>query len=966
MSEIDKIKNNQEQILIGEIGALLHDIGKMHPNFVKKQSKENTGEFRHTKIDEFLDKLAPLIRNPKFTIKIHQIETSIYHLITEHHGNDREIDGLVKALKICDHKDSADDKGIVRKKQPMNNTIISSPFGHPKEKIDLNCLQKKFDDLQKVLFETFTSYISENLNLICFRKSLINILKTAFTHALGETRIPSNDVTLWDHSYSTASLFKSALVTMVCVANISQNPTWRIFSIFWDGIGFINTGKKIADIKARNEIIENIKKKLKNKFEEEIPIGNAIYEDINGICFTFPEFNAAKNLAKECANEALKIIFKESDNEITPFFKLSKAASTLIIVADELEFASKKRNIPRMSSMLFIESQHEESFENPELIVANAGQDTCPICGIRSKKESKERCEICEKRRSGRLSHWLGNRENTIWIDEVADKNSRVALVSVNFDLYRWLDGTMVGTIFSQTYENWVNSKNWEENKAQMLQKCGLRIEIKADKESVYEVVQGIISFRSSKSEIVTNLLNTFYEEIPPGDINQRLQELGKKIGIRDNQSVLNALKNQNKQKELATFLFTQNPSPARLYRIWQETEEFFNFVVDELRNDVYATKRKRLSFEVKTDDLLFNIERNIPYIIKVNGLEPGTLLVFHESNGRFYTIESLEKFEYDGKTGIEAVTEALSRKGIDYIVPEEESRDNLLKGNTQKVTIKISKEEEYYPFIEITKSPLSLRLLVPTLDSMKIINLITKSYNERFKKVLGKLPLNIKLLVAKRKFPLYVLLDAEKRMLEDEEFRNQVAMDRWWDIDQMREDPYYGFYPTNPGRDSENYTLDDLHQISERRIFYLYPGYFDFELLQGTADRYNIYYENKKRGGENYKLFAGRPYYFHQVSQISELWDILIDNLSSSQINFVEEMLISKLYEWRSVKDPNKQNVFKAFAEATLKDAFGNKWDNLRQETRIFLVNSTLNGLLIDTIILFRHIIKEGVYESE
>jgi len=201
--------------------------------------------------------------------------------------------------------------------------------------------------------------------------------------------------------------------------------------------------------------------------------------------------------------------------------------------------------------------------------------------------------------------------------------------------------------------------------------------------------------------------------------------------------------------------------------------------------------------------------------------------------------------------------------------------------------------------------------------------------------------------------------------MLEREEFRKQAQMNPWWDVNGMRNDKYYGFYPTKPIKDSKKYTLDDLFSISKGKIFSLYPGYFDFDLLLGTTDRYNIYYKGEKRGDEDYKLFTGRPYYLYQISEMLELWDVL-SNLSNSQINFIEEMLTSKLRGWRSVEDENKQKIFIGFAEATLKDAFGDEWDKLRDETRFFLVNSANNKLLLDTIILFRHVIKKEVDEYE
>jgi len=315
---------------------------------------------------------------------------------------------------------------------------------------------------------------------------------------------------------------------------------------------------------------------------------------------------------------------------------------------------------------------------------------------------------------------------------------------------------------------------------------------------------------------------------------------------------------------------------------------------------------------------------------------------------------------------GEDAVKEAL-KKGFDHLALEDEPDKNLLnESDIIKPEENSIETEEYYPVIEINRSPLSLCLIVPASDSMKITELITKLYNERFEKVLGKLPLNIKLLVAKRKFPLYVLLDAEKRMLEGDEFKTQEPMNPWWNVDGHRYGWYYSFYPTKTVEAGEKYTLDDLSSISKGEIFHLYPGYFDFELLLGTADRYGIYYKGKNRGGEDYKLFSGRPYYFYQVSEMLELWDILSENLSLSQINFIEEMLTSKLREWRDIEDGGKRIVFMEFAEAILKDAFDRKWNNLREETKFFLVNSAINGLLLDTIILFRHVTKYRGEENE
>ncbi|HOP95417.1 MAG TPA: CRISPR-associated protein Csx11 [Dictyoglomaceae bacterium] len=965
MSDLsDIISNNKENILIGEIGALLHDIGKCHPDFIEKESKERIQGLPHHARD--IDKLLKpeLIDTlKKIKIKFNDEEKSVYDLIRYHHDAEGT---LLTYLEKCDHLDSADDKGVVRRKQPKDITIIASPFGFPKEKIDLQCLQKRLNDLESNLIGLFQNYVSDSLDIVCFRKCLINNLKTTFSHALGETRIPANDVTLWDHSHSTASLFKSVLCAMVLGEKPDKDKLqWRIFGFCWDGIGFINKGKEVADILQRNNIIEGIKRKLENKFEEEIPIGNVIYEDNNGIYFTFPALNNnSEVLAEECAKIGLNIIRNDSNNEIWPFFTLSKPSRTLTILTEELKFASKERTIPKMTPTLFIEGNGEIALDNPEIDTPEDGRDICPICRLRAKSEDDDRCNICKKRKRGRLESWLSSRENTIWIDEVADDNNRIALLTLSFDLDKWLDGTIIGTIFSQTLEDWKNSTDAIKffNNKQKIQKL---------KNRSIEINDTLINLSKNCLKIITDedpskdhafkseLINTFYENVKSKQDKEDENYIEKFIDnlkVRVGPELFNS---SNLQK----VIFTQNPSPARLYRIWKETEEFFNLVIQDIKGEIYPYKWKRLHFFIdynaSKDKINLDALEYTPLIIKINGLKPESILVLHKSGGEFYTIESLGKFKFNDKSGADAVKDALSKR-IDWIAKEDEPDINLLK-NGQNIEINgMPSEEDYYPFIEITKSPLSMRLIVPASDSISILGSIVKLYNQRFEKVLGKLPLNIGLLVSKRKFPLYVLLDTGERLFYAKEFKKPEMMDAWWDINDLRNDEFYGFYPVTKFED-QKYNLDDLVPLSKGKIYSLYPGYFDFDLILGTQDRYNITYNEKRRANKDYILFSKRPYYFYQFPQMIDLWEILGNNISNSQINFIEELLTNKLQEWRNVNEPIKNEVFRKFVEATIKDAFSSNWNKLRKETQDFILNSVFNGSLLDTIVLFSRTIKGG-----
>ncbi|AZR74756.1 CRISPR-associated protein Csx11 [Anoxybacter fermentans] len=958
---LKKIKEEQPQILTGEIGALLHDIGKCHPDFIWKNSREGGKDFQHGKIDKFLKfELVDLLRHRKFSFGSKEKLSDIYSVITEHH-NDSYSNDLINLVRNCDQLDSADDKGVVRKEQSINSIIISTPFGYPKEIVDLNGLKSRLSELEERLIGILKDYIASRISLREFRKLIMDNLKVTFSHALGETRIPANDVTLWDHSYSTASLFKSVLCYIVLSEDSDlKGLKWRIFGVCWDGLGFIEKGRKIADILTRRQIIKDIKEKLKEMFEVEYPVGNAVYEDINGIYFTFPALEESKavRLARECASVGLKEIFQISDQEIWPFFTLSRASRSLTILGRELKFASEKRNIPKMSPTLFVKG--EESRESKQELIDYSLEillkqeeickenenckkycDICPICKIRSKDHKKEMCIKCNERRKGRLNSWLENRiDRTIWTDEVADINNRVALLTLSFNLDKWLDGKLVETIYSQTFEDWRNGKKYQKKKIINILNS-------------YNIEQPGDSYINALKIAEWISKNPFRTEVKP------LLECFLEDGSLNNIHTIDVIHNP---QTILTYFFTQNPSPARLSRIWQETGEFWAEVLKRLTS---GTRWKRLRFEIDFSQLKLkkDIEKNTPYILKFNDLEPDTLLVLHTEKGKFFTIESLEKFSTGEVKGLAAVQKMLKEEGFCWLAREDNPAENLLvenKASKQSVEENNFVAEDYYPFIEIVRTPLLFQIIVPALDAVKILEMITTMFNERFGKVIGKLPLNAGLLVANRKFPLYLLLEAGKRVLRSKEFQEPVLLDPWWDISNVKKDKFYSFYPLKKLNGDEHYTLDDIVPLSKGKAYALYPGYFDFELLGGNEDRYKLAYKDKRRVQEDYKLFSRRPYYLYQFKQMVDLWEILRNNLSTTQINFIERAITEKIKEWKGVEDFCKKDVFRGYVTATLQDAFGDRWFKLREETRCFILNSAMNNLLLDTIMLFRHVIKD------
>ena len=182
--------------------------------------------------------------------------------------------------------------------------------------------------------------------------------------------------------------------------------------------------------------------------------------------------------------------------------------------------------------------------------------------------------------------------------------------------------------------------------------------------------------------------------------------------------------------------------------------------------------------------------------------------------------------------------------------------------------------------------------------------------------------------------------------------------MKPWWNVYETKNDDFQ-ILSYKIDRRKRKYTLDDLSSISKEKPFSLYPGYFDFDLLTATTDRYNIYYEGRKRRGDLPALFKKALLFlsnFHDKGAMD-----ILSNLSSSQLNNIEEALANKLKSGDMSKMAATRRKYSCdLLKQPLKMPLEVYGRSLREETRCLFINSLLNGLLMDTIFIFRHMIKE------
>jgi len=105
---------------------------------------------------------------------------------------------------------------------------------------------------------------------------------------------------------------------------------------------------------------------------------------------------------------------------------------------------------------LFDTNNHSPHWESlwKNLNLDDKQYELCPVCRLRPMREGKEACENCLKRRESRMDTWLTSPQNTIWMDEIADENGRVALLVGRFGMDDWLSGDLVQTMLVKAEKN--------------------------------------------------------------------------------------------------------------------------------------------------------------------------------------------------------------------------------------------------------------------------------------------------------------------------------------------------------------------------------------------------------------------------------------------------------------------------------------------------------------------------------
>jgi len=616
------LKDNREEVLKAEIGSLLFLIEKTFLSWWKDNgyfdSETPLYSQRNQEIQNILENSFKNIEInvSKLMTNYNQSQNNInlwQHFFKDwrrwRRPNPNQINSQLKILQklygTAEALNSGIEKGSPKDNIECDYPFISNSFGTFKELAIPDKFDIARDNYKNQIITSLDKIANGNFNFNNDRKIFLTLIKKIYSHLPSDTRFPLNDVDLWNQSYMATSMFK-ALLAGVYLKPINTNSfdlskvTWSILAIQYDKLGLAQKGLSPAHILNYRNISKIIDCVLKSLIENKFAIGNEVYRDETGIYFLVSEnlkgekvgnFYQLHNDLNDIRQNILKVFSKITKDEFYPTIILSESSRATMNLTTLIYKA--KENFLKADYSL-----------KKELNIPIKAKGICQVCQFRLSiynSDNVPMCKICIDRKKGRVDKWLQNQSSeTIWIDELADTNNKVALVSLKFELKEWLNGKLFSSLLGQKldldtiqYNQYVDDifntlkDNKQLDETQYINNYSENINPK--EQPLRKIVE---------SWFIERVIGTIYE-------NSIKEQLTNNIDFSNRKIQWNNLNDDNFKflsKLLLQFLLRKNPSPARLRRVWKSTEDFFGDVQKDILSSFIDTRTKK-SFKQKVPD---------------------------------------------------------------------------------------------------------------------------------------------------------------------------------------------------------------------------------------------------------------------------------------------------------------------------------------------------------------------------
>ncbi len=860
MMDFERLKEYRGEILWWEICGLLHDIGKLSAQFLEYRATWQQKERGYADRDPHDQ--CWFNRDPLFEVRAgggaakfsdlrkffgdeipvkRSLEGRLSAQDAAHgHISDQTWDGhqLLYLLKRGDGSDSRIDRNNplfgCEQKPPAGTTgdawprFRSNVFGYEGERMRVfpEILESARTALYKELDEKFKPFYElpdgtrkaapEGIGDIEFI-SIRDTIRKYFEPAMADTTRPSNDTSLWEHTYSVASLAKAlhALEVLRAAPDDAgigplaedERMRWaqfRLWGVGFDSWRYLSQSHRIGDILGRRHVLKDVARQVRRLVEWEYPCANCVYQDDDSLVFLAPPFadGAAREFQEKFGGEAAATASEASKGELAPHFYLTQVTGSLTKIVSALEKLRELRNIPFAEPAAERKAPADdlardwpgrpiETRARPNLIAERfaaarwpRNASICAICRMRPAKHDAGR-RVCNECLDRRRQHTEGFNRNagpaqTPLISEIAE-NGRAALLAARFELRPWLSGKMIRTTF-------VTQAQLIDDTLAALRETSPGVKI-PDLDDDRALRGAWLATRGATT--YTRMLGEFqalrgYKGTPTRGTADAADWLflygrdivtdeSKKGGIALNRSIDRA--NQDWDAELAEYrdefrgavqddgdllhiVCAKSPTPSSVLDAWETTEEFFKVV--GAGPAAYGQ---------------FGNEDETPWLARLEGLGPqprrwvqlerGVKLDDHQAcivrlGGR----ECEAVYERDehrlwlaGERGLDFDC----HKGDRLEIIDQDANEVIDEGVASTAPGK--KADAYYPFRVISASPNLLLAIVPAKKAVTVASELYARYLEEFGKVYGRLPFSIGLVFFQEHTPMFAALDAARRM---------------------------------------------------------------------------------------------------------------------------------------------------------------------------------------------------------
>jgi len=925
VNTLNILADHRNALLLAEVAAWLHDMGKCADEHIVHQAS-NTPQGHRYQYKKAHSGLLP----SEFTLNLLGESVPLLELVEKAKpgvGTNRP--WLLRVLGRCHgaahiEKEETDETG----KQPQDDTRLSDAFG------------REFSPLTGL-----TGCLKElPLTSITDRTTFQRAVKEAFTTAPGDTRRPENEVTLWDWSSTVAAMYKAALAgALLDYKPEPRDLHWRLLSVRVDERAFYGNVAQLPDLLARRQLLSAAFERVRELLEETYPLGTRVYQDESSSLYVVPNLPDLLNLTDSQGTTLDDLIHTEFAKG-TVNNKPQLALAGEMIAHVELDAVAWWGQRPEWKNCPATEDEvppiaailQAEVFTHADAqIVAgwwdDAHRDICPVCGLRpqanpeTKAGRRKVCDVCEQRRANRAQAWAGNLSTTIWTDEIADINGRLALIVGQFDLRKWLDGTMVKTLLVTDSKsgNAVTKKHpsfarlrriWETTRT--FWQSALDVPDPGGKPVIQPVGPRLVIEAENIADLGLTPYHAYELVLGPTKLS---------VLRRDNDLItLSNLRYASKQLGAKSEQFATHDQAATFVR--QCLEKHGPFEIEEPTGYGSPNKlRGRLSVSsVRPEPTTYNPV--IPILA-----EPRTFMALVPADRALAIVQAI-KAKYERE-----MSKVRNRLPLTLGAVYFGRRTPLAAALGTGRRMLAGQHPEQNWTVESVDPP------SPRSDWPAEVTLALKQNN--------------------REISVTVRTVMGDGTTEDVWYP-------YWRVDQDAN----GVEPPNrtrrfTGPDGEQWVR--VCDLKKGDTVGFTPSTFDYEFLDTTARRFEVSYTGgHRRGADKYQ----RPYLLEEIEQIEQMWSRIkpLENAATSQIKALIMLIETKRVEWKKPtgsaalalpeNDPFRWVCNNALATTAWR---GKKWSNFSAKDKKLLERAAISGILADAVELHLTIAKEDDREE-